>query len=129
MATNAPRRPHPASPSECAKSCGAITTYRTGELVRPSSTVLMRAVLVAVGILVSTFGCANGLVLAGNYALVAVGLTLVFGVMRMVNFAQGQSVMIGAFVAFTAARYVGYLPAIGIAMLITDRYVKLARVV
>jgi branched-chain amino acid transport system permease protein len=60
----------------------------------------------------------NGLVLAGNYALVAVGLTLVFGVMRMVNFAQGQSVMIGAFVAFTAARYVGYLPAIGIAMLV-----------
>ena len=43
----------------------------------------------------------NGLILAGNYALIAVGLTLVFGVMRMVNFAQGQSAMIGAFVAFT----------------------------
>ncbi len=58
----------------------------------------------------------NGLILAGNYALVAVGLTLVFGVMRMVNFAEGQSVMIGAFVAFTATPYVGYLPAIAIAM-------------
>src|SRR5215468_3572504 len=44
----------------------------------------------------------NGLVLAGSYALVAVGLTLTFGVMRMVNFAEGQSVMIGAFVAYTA---------------------------
>jgi branched-subunit amino acid ABC-type transport system permease component len=44
----------------------------------------------------------NGLVLAGGYALVAVGLTLTFGVMRMVNFAEGQSVMIGAFVAYTA---------------------------
>jgi len=32
----------------------------------------------------------NGLILAGNYALVAVGLTLIFGVMRMVNFAQGN---------------------------------------
>ena len=60
----------------------------------------------------------NGLILAGNYALVAVGLTLIFGVMRMVNFAEGQSVMIGAFVAFTAAPYVGYLPAIGVAMIV-----------
>lgn len=60
----------------------------------------------------------NGLILAGNYALVAVGLTLIFGVMRMVNFAEGQSVMIGAFVAFSATPYVGYLPAIAIAMLV-----------
>jgi branched-chain amino acid transport system permease protein len=55
----------------------------------------------------------NGLILAGSYALVAVGLTLVFGVMRMVNFAEGQSVMIGAFVAFTATPFIGYLPALG----------------
>jgi branched-chain amino acid transport system permease protein len=60
----------------------------------------------------------NGLILAGNYALVAVGLTLIFGVMRMVNFAEGQSVMIGAFVALTATPYVGYIPAIGVAMLV-----------
>jgi branched-chain amino acid transport system permease protein len=46
----------------------------------------------------------NGLVLSGGYALVAVGLTLTFGVMRMVNFAEGQSVMIGAFVAYTTCR-------------------------
>jgi hypothetical protein len=36
------------------------------------------------------------------------GLTLIFGVMRMVNFAEGQSVMIGAFVALTAAPFIGY---------------------
>jgi branched-chain amino acid transport system permease protein len=60
----------------------------------------------------------NGLILAGNYALVAVGLTLIFGVMRMVNFAEGQSVMIGAFVALTAAPFIGYLPAIGAAMIV-----------
>lgn len=58
----------------------------------------------------------NGLILASNYALVAVGLTLAFGVMRMVNFAQGQSVMIGAYVAFTAAQRIGYLPAIALAI-------------
>src|SRR5262245_43807612 len=37
--------------------------------------------------------------------------------MRMVNFAEGQSVMMGAFVAFTATPFVGYLPAIALAML------------
>jgi branched-chain amino acid transport system permease protein len=60
----------------------------------------------------------NGLILSGSYALVAVGLTLVFGVMRMVNFAQGQFAMIGAFVAFTVAPRIGYVPAIGAAMLV-----------
>jgi branched-chain amino acid transport system permease protein len=49
---------------------------------------------------------------------VAVGLTLIFGVMRMVNFAEGQSVMVGAFVAFTVAPFTGYLIAIGVAMLV-----------
>ena len=58
----------------------------------------------------------NGLVLSGGYALVAVGLTLTFGVMRMVNFAEGQSVMIGAFVAYTTVPYVGYVGAIAAAM-------------
>jgi branched-chain amino acid transport system permease protein len=58
----------------------------------------------------------NGLILGGNYALVAVGLTLIFGVMRMVNFAQGQSVMIGAFTAFTVAPLIGYVPGILVAV-------------
>jgi branched-chain amino acid transport system permease protein len=60
----------------------------------------------------------NGLILAGSYALVAVGLTLVFGVMRMVNFAQGQSAMIGAFVAYSATPFIGYVPAIAAAMVV-----------
>jgi len=43
---------------------------------------------------------ANGLSLAGLYALVAVGLTLVFGVMRILNFAHGEFVMIGAYLTY-----------------------------
>src|SRR6201746_2832376 len=58
----------------------------------------------------------NGLVLSGGYALVAVGLTLSFGVLRMVNFAEGQSGMIGAFVAYTTVPSVGYVGAIAAAM-------------
>ncbi len=42
----------------------------------------------------------NALMLASLYSLVAVGLTLVFGVMHMVNFAHGAFVMLGAYATF-----------------------------
>ena len=40
--------------------------------------------------------------LGGIYALVAVGLTLIFGIMRVVNFAHGEFLMLGMYVAFWA---------------------------
>jgi len=40
---------------------------------------------------------ANGLALGGIYALMAVGIGLVFGVLRLVNFAYGQLIMAGAY--------------------------------
>jgi branched-chain amino acid transport system permease protein len=40
---------------------------------------------------------ADGLALGAIYALMAVGIGLVFGVLRLVNFAYGQLVMAGAF--------------------------------
>jgi branched-chain amino acid transport system permease protein len=42
----------------------------------------------------------NGLVVGLLYLLMAVGFTLVFGVMRMVNFAHGEFYMLGAFCAY-----------------------------
>ena len=42
----------------------------------------------------------NALMLASLYSLIAVGLTLVFGVMHMVNFAHGAFVMLGAYATF-----------------------------
>jgi branched-chain amino acid transport system permease protein len=40
--------------------------------------------------------------LGGIYALVAVGLTLIFGVMRVVNFAHGEYLMLGMYLAYWA---------------------------
>jgi branched-chain amino acid transport system permease protein len=42
----------------------------------------------------------NGLMLGTSYALIALGLTLIFGIMNIVNFAHGQMYMIGSFVVY-----------------------------
>src|SRR5690606_3923599 len=42
----------------------------------------------------------NGMVVGLLYLLMAVGFTLVFGVMRIVNFAHGEFYMLGAFAAY-----------------------------
>lgn len=42
----------------------------------------------------------SGLVLGGVYALVAAGLSLIFGVMRLINFAHGQFLMLGMYLAY-----------------------------
>jgi branched-chain amino acid transport system permease protein len=44
----------------------------------------------------------NGLVLGGTYALLGIGLTLIFGLMNVVNFAHGEFYTMGAYVAFSA---------------------------
>ena len=43
---------------------------------------------------------ANGISLGGLYALIAIGYTMVYGMLRLINFAHGDIFMIGAYVAF-----------------------------
>lgn len=52
----------------------------------------------------------NGLLIGGIYALVAVGLTLVFGVMDIVNFAHGEFLMLGMFGGYLASTEFGLDP-------------------
>lgn len=56
----------------------------------------------------------NALALGGVYALVALGLTLVYGVMRVPNFAHGGLYMLGAYLTYAALNGlgVGYVPAL-----------------
>ena len=45
----------------------------------------------------------NGLALGSIYALVALGLLLIFNTVQIVNFAQGQLLMLGAFIGISCA--------------------------
>ena len=55
----------------------------------------------------------NGLLIGGVYAVVSIGLTLVFGVMSIVNFAQAEFLMLGMFVGFFCWQYLGLDPMLG----------------
>jgi branched-chain amino acid transport system permease protein len=63
---------------------------------------------------------ANGLVNGSFYALSAIGLTLVFGLMRVVNFAHGDLYMVGGLLgwALTANMGLGFFPALAVVILI-----------
>lgn len=71
----------------------------------------------------------NGLVLGSIYALVALGYTMVYGIMGLINFAHGEIVMIGALVALSFIKlmadsglpwvlqmFIGFLAAAGVCM-------------
>ena len=47
----------------------------------------------------------NGIVLGSFYALVALGYTMVFGVVKLLNFAHGELYMIGGFAGFIALSF------------------------
>ncbi len=49
----------------------------------------------------------NGLSWGAIYALIAVGYTMVYGVLRLINFAHGEVYMVGAYAAFYTAGYLG----------------------
>jgi branched-chain amino acid transport system permease protein len=62
---------------------------------------------------------AHGIAWGSVYALIALGYTMVYGVLRLINFAHGDVYMVGAFIAFYATRggHVGLLGALAISML------------
>ena len=61
----------------------------------------------------------NGVTLGTNYILMALGFTMIFGVLRIVNFAHGEFYMLGAFLVLTAIvkLEIGYFLAAVIAVI------------
>ena len=53
---------------------------------------------------------ANGLVLGGLYAAIAVGFSLVWGVLNVINLLHGSFIILGAYVAFFAHAFYGVHP-------------------
>lgn len=70
-----------------------------------SATILLQALL---------SGLTNGAI----YALVAVGLTLVFGVMRVVNFAHGEFLMLAMYGGYLAWAHLGVDPIIAVVLVV-----------
>lgn len=56
----------------------------------------------------------NGISLGSVYALIALGYTMVYGIAKMLNFAHGDVIMVGAFTVYTLCSTLGLPPAVGI---------------
>jgi branched-chain amino acid transport system permease protein len=71
----------------------------------------------------------NGLAGASTLFLVAAGLSLIFGVTRVVNFAHGSLYMLGVYVAYSAAAHLGFwiaIPAAALAVAAVGALIELA---
>ena len=53
----------------------------------------------------------NGISLGSVYAIIALGYTMVYGIAKMLNFAHGDVIMIGAYISFCSTAYLGLPPA------------------
>lgn len=60
----------------------------------------------------------NGLALGSVYALIAIGYTMVYGIIRLINFAHGDIYMVGAFIGYYAVNslHLSFIPALLCAM-------------
>lgn len=62
----------------------------------------------------------SGISLGSVYAIIALGYTMVYGIAKMLNFAHGDVIMVGAYMSFCATSYMGWptIPAVVFAMLV-----------
>jgi branched-chain amino acid transport system permease protein len=56
----------------------------------------------------------NGLIISTFYALTALGLAVIFGVLRIVNFAHGELYMLGGYVGYLFVTVLGLPPVVGV---------------
>jgi len=56
----------------------------------------------------------SGVLVGGVYALIGIGLTIIFGVMRVINFAHGDLLMLGMYITWLAFKFLGVDPFVSI---------------
>lgn len=56
----------------------------------------------------------NGLSIGSVYAIIALGYTMVYGIAKMLNFAHGDVIMVGAYVSYSAMIYMGWNPLLSV---------------
>lgn len=59
-----------------------------------------------------------GIMLGGLYALIALGLSMIFGVMRLINLAHGDLVILSSYIAYALVTYLGIDPILGLVITI-----------
>ena len=60
----------------------------------------------------------NGISIGAVYAIIALGYTMVYGIAKMLNFAHGDVIMVGAYMSYSVTSYMGLPTAVGIAVAI-----------
>ena len=60
----------------------------------------------------------NGVSIGAVYAIIALGYTMVYGIAKMLNFAHGDVIMVGAYMSYSVTSYLGLPTAVGIAVAI-----------
>ena len=58
----------------------------------------------------------NGISLGSVYAIIALGYSMVYGIAKMLNFAHGDVIMVGAYICFSATQYLGVHPLLGVVL-------------
>lgn len=56
----------------------------------------------------------NGISLGSVYAIIALGYTMVYGIAKMLNFAHGDVIMVGAYISFCSTSYLGLSPLLSV---------------
>ena len=56
----------------------------------------------------------NGIGLGSVYAIIALGYSMVYGIAKMLNFAHGDVIMVGAYISFCASYYWGLSPVVSV---------------